>query len=168
MPGEEKTTIAPPFGLKWDESGERLEEAVRAASAEIIDRRKAEKDREVWEIRGLSQTALKKAYFHLAAGKLAQIELQYGKGDWSPATYDEFMQRVRKRVEDHHGPGRLMARETESTGRNVLKTLVGYRWQDEGGAIELFYFAAQDAQNLVRTLSLHYKSPADATPAAAR
>jgi hypothetical protein len=75
------------------------------------------------------------------------------------------MQRVKKRIEDKHGAGRLLARQADSGDRGVMKTLVGYRWSASGASIELFYFAAQDPKNLFRTLSLHYKSPvADNAP----
>jgi hypothetical protein len=39
-----------------------------------------------------------------------------------------------------------------------MKTLVGYRWEKQTAAIELYYFAAQDPKNLFRSMSLHYKA----------
>ncbi len=160
----EETEVPPPFGLKWGESAERIEDAVREADAKIQERRKDTAGQEIWEIKGLAQTGLQRAYFHMSANKLVEVELQYSKDDWSPATYDEFMQRVRKRIEDKYGPARLVARQKEDGEHGVLKTLVGYRWDLGQTSVELYYFSAQDPKNLFRTLSLHYKA-VSATPA---
>ncbi len=151
--------IRPPFGLAWGESADLLETAIAEAGGKIIQRHKAGPDREVWEVKGLEQKALQTANFSLTAGKLSEVELQYWKEDWSAQTYDEFMQRARKYLEDKHGPGRLLARRQENEGKELKKTLVGYRWEKKTAAIELYYFSAQDPKNLFRSLSLHYKSP---------
>jgi hypothetical protein len=154
--------IRPPFGLAWGESADLLETAIAQAGGKIIQRHKTGADSEVWEVKGLEQKALQTANFSLTAGKLSEVELQYWKEDWSAQTYDEFMQRARKYLEDKHGPGRLLARRQESEGKGLRKTLVGYRWEKQTAAIELYYFSAQDPKNLFRSLSLHYKSPTGA------
>ncbi len=155
----ENTEMRPPFGLAWGESAELLETAIAQAGGKISQRRKAGADSEVWEVKGLEQRALQTANFSLTAGKLREVELQYWKEDWSAQTYDEFMQRARKFLEDKYGPGRLLARRQDKEGKGLMKTLVGYRWEKETAAIELYYFSAQDPKNLFRSLSLHYKSP---------
>jgi hypothetical protein len=155
----QNTEIQPPFGLAWGESAQLLETAIAQAGGKITQRRKTGTDREVWEVKGIEQKALQAANFSLAAGKLTEVELQYWNEDWSAQTYDEFMQRARKYLEDKHGPGRLLARQQENGGKGLTKTLVGYRWEKQTAAIELYYFAAQDPKNLFRSLSLHYKSP---------
>lgn len=158
--------IEPPFGLKWNESAVRLEESLLGANAKITERHKAAGGREIWKVEGLPQIALQRALFHLREGLLVEIELQYWKDDWSPATYDEFMLSTRRRLEEKHGRGASIARQ-QDTEHGVMKTLVGYRWQVGESAIELIYFSAQDPKNLFRTISLHYKSPTANPPAPA-
>ena len=52
--------------------------------------------------------------------------------------------------------GRQIVRRTGPEG-TVTQTLVGYQWNLNNTAIELFYFGAQDEANVFRTLSVHYK-----------
>jgi hypothetical protein len=151
--------IQPPFHLQWGESALRLEEALLGTSAKIAERNKAKGGREIWMVEGLPGIALQRVNIHLREGKLVEVELQYRKDDWTPATYEEFMQSVRRRLEEKHGPGKPITRQQESE-RGVMKTLVGYRWETGGSALDLYYFAAQDPKNVFRTLSLHYKAPA--------
>ncbi len=146
-----------PFNLKWDEPALRLEEALLGTSAKITERNKAAAGREIWKVEGLPGIALQRVNFHLREGKLVEVELQYWKEDWSPATYEEFVQSVRRRLEEKHGTGKPISRQQENE-RGVMKTLVGYRWETRGSALDLFYFSAQDPKNLFRTLSLHYKA----------
>ena len=149
--------IQPPFHLKWGEHALRLEEALLGTNAKIIERTKVAGGREIWKVDGLPGIALQRVNFHLREGRLVEVELQYWKNDWSPATYEEFMQSVRRRLEEKHGPGQAVTRQQE-TERAIMKTLIGHRWESGGRAIELYYFAAQDPKNLFRTISLHYQA----------
>lgn len=153
--------IQPPFNLKWGESALRLEEALLGTSARIAQRGKTSGGGEVWKVEGLPGIALQGVTFQLREGQLVEVELQYSKADWSPATYEAFMQNVRRRVEESHGPGTPITRQRE-TDRGIVKTLVGHRWESAGSAIELYYFAAEDPKNVFRSVSLHYKAPASA------
>ncbi len=149
--------MQPPFGLAWGETALQLEEALLAANAQVVERKKASGGGETWQVAGLRQIALQRVAFHLRGGNLAGVELQYGKADWTPANYDSFMQSIRQRLEEKHGPGKLVARKQDSE-RGILQTLLGYRWELSGGAIEIMYFAAQNPANLFRTVSLHYSA----------
>ena len=154
----------PPFGLAWDATAIDLEMGLVSANGQIVTRKKEAGDGETWLVEGLPQIALQRAKFHLLKDKLAGVELEYGKADWTPANYDGFMKSVRQRLEEKHGPGTQIARKQDSD-RGVLQTLVGYRWDVTGGSIELVYFAAQSPVNVFRTVSLHYAAAPPAEPA---
>jgi hypothetical protein len=158
--------IQPPFNLNWGESALRLEEALLGTSAKIVEREKAAARREIWKVEGLSGIALKRVNFQLREGKLVEVELQYSKEDWSPATYEEFMQSARRSIEEKHGAGKPITRQQDEQ-RGVMKTLIGHRWESDGRALELYYFAAQDPKNVFRILSLHYKDSARSESTAA-
>lgn len=159
--------IQPPFNLQWGEAALRLEEALLGTSAKIVERSRAAGGREIWKVDGLPGIALQRVSFHLRDAGLAEVELQYWKDDWSPATYEEFMQSVRRQIEARHGLGKPIARQQDAA-RGVTKTLLGHRWESGGSALELYYFAAQDPKNVFRTLSLHYKRGAAIPPTPGR
>ena len=147
----------PPFGLSWSMRGIDLEMALVGADGHIVTRKKQPAEGETWYVEGLPQMALQRAKFHLLKDKLTGVELEYGKADWTSANYDGFMKSVRQRLEEKYAHGVQIARKQESD-RGVLQTLVGYRWNVNGGSIELVYFAAQNPTNLFRTVSLHYSA----------
>ncbi len=157
--------IQPPFNLRWGEPAVGLEEALLGTSARIVERSKAGGGREIWKVEGLPGIAVQRVNFHLRESRLTEVEIQYWKEDWSPATYEDFMQSVRRRLDEKYGPGKATARQQESE-RGIMKTLVGYRWESAGSAVELYYFAAADPKNVFRSISLHYKSaPPNPAPA---
>ena len=160
----EDRELRPPFGLAWDATAIDLEMALVGANGQIVTRKKEAGDGETWFVEGLPQLALQRAKFQLRKDKLAGVELEYGKADWTPANYDGFMKSVRQRLEEKHGPGTQIARKQDSD-RGVLQTLVGYRWDVTGGSIELVYFAAQSPVNVFRTVSLHYAAAPPVEPA---
>ena len=160
----EDRELRPPFGLAWDATAIDLEMALVGANGQIVTRKKEAGDGETWFVEGLPQLALQRAKFQLRKDKLAGVELEYGKADWTPANYDGFMKSVRQRLEEKHGPGTQIARKQDSE-RGVLQTLVGYRWDVTGGSIELVYFAAQSPVNVFRTVSLHYAAAPPVEPA---
>jgi hypothetical protein len=84
------------------------------------------------------------------------VELQYQKDDWTQTKYDDFMGQVRRRIEQRYGTGQQIVRKTEPEG-NVMQTLVGHKWNVNNTAIELYFYSAQNDQNVFRTLSVHYK-----------
>lgn len=150
-----QTEVRPPFGLEWEKSSIELEEALLAGSGRIVERKRIAGGGESWHVEGLPQPALQRVIFHLPKHKLAGVELQYGKEEWTPENYDALMQSVKTQLETKYGAGVLIARK-QDTERGLLQTLLGYRWDTSAGAIELVYFAAQNPENLYRTVSLHY------------
>lgn len=148
--------IKPPFGLSWNETAERLQRLLQGAKATIVGRRMTEGDREAWDVEGLVQTGLKRTIFYFKRGELVEVELQYQREDWDEAKYNEFMGQVRRRIEQRYGAGQQIVRRTEPEGL-VTQTLVGYQWNLNNTAIDLFYYGAQDEANVFRTLSVHYK-----------
>ena len=159
-----ESDFRPPFGLIWQMRGIDLEMALVGANGQIVTRKKTPGEGETWFVDGLPQLALQRAKFHLRKDRLAGVELEYGKADWTAANYDGFMKSVRQRLEEKRGPGTQIVRKQESE-RGVLQTLVGYRWAVTGGSIELIYFAAQNPANIFRTVSLHYAADPPEEPA---
>ena len=149
--------IKPPFGLIWGETPERLERLLKNAKATIVEKRKAEEGRDAWHVDGLVQTGLKRTVFYFRPSGLCEVELQYQRQDWDQAKYDEYMGQIRRSIEKRFGPGQLIARKTEPEG-DVIQTVVGYKWNRNNAAIELFYYSAQNGGNVFRTLSVHYKA----------
>ncbi len=149
--------IKPPFGLAWGETADRLRRLLSGAKATIVARRTLDDEREAWDVEGLVQTGLKRTVFYFRRGELMEVELQYQRDDWDEAKYNEFMGQVRQRIEQRYGTGQQIVRRTEPEG-TVTQTLVGYQWNINNTAIELFYFGAKDESHDFRTLSVHYKA----------
>lgn len=147
--------IPPPFGLQWGEPDERLAKLLQGAKASIVDKHLV-RDREAWTVEGLLQTGLKRTVFYFKNGALVEVELQYQGENWDTAKYDDFMTAVRRRIEQKYGAGQLIAR-TKAPEGSVTQTIVGYKWNQNNTAIELFYYCAENAANTYRTVSVHYK-----------
>jgi hypothetical protein len=148
--------INPPFGLEWGESADRLEKLLKGAKANIVDRHEVGDGRISWTVEGLIQTGLKRTVFYFRQQQLVEVELQYQSPDWDVAKYDDFMAQVRRRIEQKFGAGQLIARSREPEG-DVMQTLVGYKWDENNTAIQLFYYSAETTTQSYRTVSVHYK-----------
>ena len=148
--------INPPFGLEWGESADRLERLLKGAKADIVDRHDVD-GRQAWTVEGLIQTGLKRTVFYFRDGQLVEVELQYQSPDWDVAKYDDFMSQVRRRIEQKFGAGQLIARTRESVAGDVMQTVVGYKWDENNTAIQLFYYSAETSTQSYRTVSVHYK-----------
>lgn len=155
--------IPPPFGLQWGESDERLSKLLAGAKAKIVDKHMVA-DREAWTVEGLLQQGLKRTVFYFKDKSLVEVELQYQSPDWDIAKYDDFMAAVRRRIEQKYGAGQLIAKTrgpAEPTGPtegiDIIQTVVGYKWNQNNTAIELFYYSAENASQSYRTVSVHYK-----------
>ena len=164
----ENRAIQPPFGLRWGLGVQRVEEAVRAAGGHVVERQPTGAGEERWTVEGIAQDGLQRVLFTFAGGRLAGVELQYGKEEWDEPTYDEFMRRVRAELDGEHGSGRMLVRQRLPSA-GVLKTMVGYSWTGGAQSVSLIYFSAQDEQNLFRLVSLHYSAkPVRAYPQTVR
>ena len=148
--------INPPFGLEWGESAERLERLLKGAKADIVDRHVVD-GRQAWTVEGLLQTGLKRTVFYFRDSELVEVELQYQSPDWDVAKYDDFMAQVRRRIEQKFGAGQLIARSRQPEPGDVMQTIVGYNWDENNTAIQLFYFSAETTTQAYRTVSVHYK-----------
>ena len=79
-----------------------------------------------------------------------EVELQYQSPDWDVAKYDDFMAQVRRRIEQKFGAGQLIARSREpAPDPNVMQTVVGYKWDENNTAIQLFYYLRRDKHAIV-------------------
>jgi hypothetical protein len=150
-PGE----ISPPFGLRWGETDIHVQELLAGAKAKIVDRRDVS-GRQAWTVEGLLQTGLKRALFYFQENALVEVELQYQNDAWDVAKYDSFMGQVRRKVEQKYGAGTLLAR-TKGPEEDVTQTVVGYKWEQNNTAIELFYYSAEKGAQVYRAVSVHYR-----------
>ena len=153
----EDRAIAPPFGLAWGLGLQPVEESVRAAGGRVVERQPTGAGEERWTVDGIAQVGLQRVLFTFAGGRLAGVELQYGKEEWDARTYDAFMRRVRAELDGEHGSGRILVRQRLPSD-GVLKTMVGYSWTGGNRSVSLIYFSAQDERNLFRLVSLHYSA----------
>ena len=153
IPGEE---IKPPFGLQWGETQERLENLLKGAKAQILDRHTAEDGRMAWTVEGLVSANLKRSVFYFKTDQLVEVELQYQNSEWDNGKYDDFMASVRRQLENKYGSGQLVARSKTPEGE-VMQTLVGYKWNRNNAAVQLFYFAAEKGAEIYRAVSVHYQ-----------
>ena len=158
VPARGVEEIKPPFGLVWGESATRIERLLKNVKAEIKARRPTNGGMEAWDVEGLAQKGLKRTVFYFRATELVEVELQYQRDDWDQRQYDEFMGQVRQAIQRRFGDGDLIARKTEPADNDVVQTIVGYKWNQNNAAVELFYYCAQNAQNVFRTISVHYKT----------
>jgi len=107
-------------------------------------------------VEGLLQAGLKRTVFYFKPGSLVEVELQYQSPDWDIAKYDDFMTAVRRRIEQKYGAGQLIAKTRAPEG-DVIQTIIGYKWNQDDTAIELFYYSAENGAQSYRTVSVHYK-----------
>jgi hypothetical protein len=150
--------IKPPFGVAWGEPAERLERLLKGAKARIVARRPTMGGLEVWEVEGLATKGLRRTLFYFRTGELVEVELQYQREDWDQKQYDEYMGQVRQAIVRKFGEGAQIARKTEPADNGIVQTIVGYKWNQNNAAVELFYYSAQDGRFLYRTISVHYKT----------
>jgi hypothetical protein len=153
--GQHVEQIKPPFGLQWKETEERLEKLLKAAKAQIVERRGIE-GRDAWTVEGLVSANLKRTVFYFKTNELVEVELQYQNPDWDTFKYDDFMSQVRRQLEQKHGVGQLIARSKQPEG-DVMQTVVGYKWNQNNTSLQLFYYCAENGTQTYRTVSVHYK-----------
>lgn len=154
-----------PFNLNWADSRDRLARLLGGTGASVKERRVAG-SREIWTVEGLLRLPPKpeKVLLTFLEDALVGIEMQFGQADWESEKYNEAMGTLRRQVErDLNGPGDLIKRESEPVpgpdGSPIQQTLTGYEWKRNETLVELFYFAAEDAEKKqsFRTISVHYR-----------
>jgi len=155
-------TIKPPLGLSWRESAPTIEKLLKNAKAKIVVKRPVDGGLEAWEVEGVVLTGLKRTIFYFkknASGtqELVEVELQYQREDWDQRRYDEFMGQVRSAIQRKFGEGAQIVGKDMPEG-NIVQRLVGYKWAQNNAAIELYYYSAQNAQNVLKMISVHYKT----------
>lgn len=156
LEGAHAEEIKPPFGLHWGETTARMERLLDGAKAKIVERRHLD-GREVWEVTGILSNDLQRTLFYFTGDQLVEVELQYKTADWEEEKYNTFMDDVRRKLEVKYGEPELIAKREEPHG-DVMQKVVGWKWNRNSAAIELFYFSAQNATQVFRTLSVHYKA----------
>jgi len=156
-PAPDAKEIQPPWRLRWGESAEQIEPLLKGAKANIVERRKTD-DGEAWTVEGILQASLRRTIFYFKAGMLISVELQYQDPSWDSNRYNDFMAQIRQRIAAQYGEGQLVARSKTPVEGNVMQTVVGYKWSQNNTSLELFYFSAENATEIYRTISVHYKA----------
>lgn len=147
--------IRPPFGLQWEESPDRLQAILDKAKATVVKKENVG-DREAWTVQGIVHAGLRQTVFYFKDGGLVEVELQYHSDEWDARNYETFMADVRRKIEERFGQGQLLKRSKTTEG-SVIQTMVAYKWNQNRTSIHLVYFAAEDANLIYPTISVHYK-----------
>ena len=156
-PSPDAKEIAPPWRLQWGESSDQIEALLKGARATIVERRKTD-DGEAWTVEGILQSSLRRTIFYFKTGMLIAVELQYQNANWDNNKYNDFMAQIRQRIAAQYGEGQLVARSKTPIEGNIMQTVVGYKWNESNSCLELFYFSAENATEIFRTISVHYKA----------
>jgi hypothetical protein len=176
--------IAPPYGLMWHESSERVEARIEATKSTTVERRKIGQR---WAIivSGFKEDtprpppAVTQMIFYfvggqvaktktrdgkpkerLAQGQMVEVEFQYQQPGWNEDRYGMTLGEKRRYLDRSFGQGQQIVRSTTPTPDGLAaQTMVGYKWNKNNTAIELIYFhvVAKTGQQEFHTLSLHYK-----------
>src|SRR6202171_1768701 len=126
LPARATDDLLPPFGFRWNDSTQRVENVLNGAKARITLREKKE-NRDVWTVEGLVHPGLKRTLFTFKEGSLFGVELQYEYPDWTIERYKERMGEIRRYFDTKFGTGKLVSR-TRDNDSDVIQTLVGYQW----------------------------------------
>ncbi len=148
--------LLPPFGFRWNDSTQRVENVLKGAKATIVSREKKE-NRDVWTVEGLVHPGLKRTLFTFKGGALFGVELQYEYPDRTIEWYNNRMGEIRRYFDAKFGTGKLVSRSRD-TDTDIIQTLVGYQWMVGTTMLELFYFSAERGQQSYRTISVNYKA----------
>jgi hypothetical protein len=155
--GADAKEIQPPWRLRWGESSMQIGPLLKGAKATIVEKRKTD-DGEAWTVEGLLQASLRRTIFYFKTDMLIGVELQYQDANWDNTKYNDFMAQIRQRIAGLYGEGQLVARSKTPVEGNVMQTVVGYKWSQSSTSLELFYFSAENATEIYRTISVHYKA----------
>jgi hypothetical protein len=146
--------VKPPFGLQWRESQAQIESKLVAAKATIVDRKEAG-NRIALTAEGIIHAGLRRTIFYFVSDSLVEVELQYQGSDWDARKYELFLEDIRKKIESKFGPGQMLVNSQKPDGA-VIQKLLGYKWTQTNTAIKLVFFSAEDADQIYRTISVHY------------
>ena len=156
LPAHATDDLLPPFGFRWNDSTQRVENVLNGAKARITLREKKENS-EVWTVEGLVHPGLRRTLFTFKHSSLFGVELQYEYQDRTIEWYNQRMGDIRRYFDAKFGTGKLVSRSRD-TDSDVIQTLVGYQWMVGTTMLELFYFSAEKGQQSYRTISVDYKA----------
>ena len=147
--------IAPPFGLSWVETRSRIAQLIDEAHVRL-SQKETVAGRETWTVEGFDLPGLSAVLFFFAGDTLEEMELQYRDPKWSLQQFGELMQQVKQQLDLKYGRGEVLARSREPE-KDISQTVVGYRWQQPGQALDLVFYSAEREPLAFRLLSMHYK-----------
>lgn len=146
--------IKAPFGMQWGESVDRIKEVIGKAKAKVVEEKKVGQ-RDVLVVEGIVQEGLKRTLFYFPEGGLGEVELQYDREEWDEPRVASWVSTIKQQADRKYGPGRLFADERgEQDG--MQHTLRGWIWVQNFVSLRLIHYTAQQGEQRMRRVSLHY------------
>lgn len=108
---------------------------------------------ESWTVQGLFISRLNSAQFHFYQGQLQEIELRYGKDQWSAKKFERHFKDYRAMLVHKYGQPRVNRDTAENGG--VKQFTYACTWEAPGAIVRLVYFSAEQGQNVYREVSAH-------------
>lgn len=146
--------IKAPFGMQWGESPERIKQVITNAKAKVIEERTSG-TRNVIVVEGIVQEGLKRTLFYFSNGGLSEVELQYDREGWDETRVASWVATIKRQADIKYGPGRLYADERGDQS-GLRHTLRGWMWVQNFVSLRLVHYAAQQGDEKMRRVSLHY------------
>jgi hypothetical protein len=146
--------IKAPFGMQWGESVERIKEVVGKAKAQVVEE-KVTGNRDVLVVEGIVQEGLKRTLFYFAEGGLSEVELQYDREGWDEARVASWVSTIKQQADRKYGAGRLFA-EDRGDQNGLQHSLRGWIWVQNFVSLRLVHYTAQQGDERMRRVSLHY------------
>ncbi len=147
--------IVPPFGLSGVETRDRIAELIDEAHVRLVQKETVD-GTETWTVEGFDQPGLSAVLFRFGGENLEEVELQYGEPTWTINQYGEFMEEIKQELDHKYGRAEILA-HSRGPEKDVSQTVVGYRWEHPGEALDLVYYSAEREPLAFRLLSMHYK-----------
>jgi hypothetical protein len=146
--------IKAPFGMQWGESVERIKEVVGKAKARVVEE-KVVGERDALIVEGIVQEGLKRTLFYFSEGGLSEVELQYDREGWDDARVASWVTTIKQQADRKYGPGRIFA-DDRGDNNDLKHTLRAWIWVQDFVSLRLVHYAAQQGEERMRRVSLHY------------
>jgi hypothetical protein len=156
LPAAAVQEIKAPFGMQWGETPGRVKQVVTNAKAKLVEERTSG-SRQVMVVEGIVQEGLQRTLFYFTDGGLSEVELQYDREDWDEARVAAWVNTIKRQADRKYGAGRLYANERGETN-GVRHTLRGWLWLQNFVSLRLVHYTAQEGEEKMRRVSLHYCS----------
>lgn len=146
--------IKAPFGMEWGESIGRIKEVTGKAKAKVVEEKVAG-ERDVLVVEGIVQEGLKRTVFYFRDGGLSEVELQYDREGWDEARVASWVTTIKQQADRKYGPGRIYA-DDRGEKDGLVHTLRAWIWVQDFVSLRLVHYTAQQGEQRMRRVSLHY------------